>query len=297
MTTSQAAPQAAPSAKPKSKRPLVIALAVVLVVALGVGGFFGITELMRSGTYDDAVRLMSDKDYSSALVKFNELGDYRDAQQKATTAQNYIDYEAAKARFDSGDLEGALTEFTRLSSAGFIDSSDWVKQVKYALAEKKLAAGDNFGAYYDFASLGSYSDAVARAEASKIPFPASGIIWQDPAFFSVDCGIKFDYRFSSGGSFYKIYAGSQLIATVFMNGISEVMVEVPPGDYIIKEGTGDLWWGPELAFGEKGYYSTMTFDDYGTDYVNLAYNELVTITIGSAGAGNISERDEDLSSF
>lgn len=324
----------AAQAPKKNRKPLIIALAAVGVIIIAVIAFFGIQEMNRSNAYNTADMHFSNGEYALARDGFSELGDYRDAMDRARIADDYDVYEQGKALYEEGAYADARTKFASIISSGISEVSEWIQRCDYALADELYVAGDLEGAlegfkalgsyedaeeridaieyeladkmlaegaveeaYEAFLALGSYSDAAARAAAIPQAFPASGVLWQAEGSHYQYAAIEIDYKYSSGGAFYKIYSGETLMAMLFCNANSTVRVYLNPGNYTIKEGTGDNWFGTDLAFGKKGYYSTMTYDDSGTDWFTLGDGDLVTITINSGSAGNVSERDEDLSTF
>lgn len=327
-------PVAAAQKPKKSKKPLIIVLAAVAVAIIAIVAFFGIQEMNRSNTYDTAIMNFDNGEYALAEEAFLGLGDYKDSAERATVAGIYSTYEQAKQLYEEGafadaksmfsmvaetdisdvlewlnkcdyaladelyaegNLEAARDSFAAL--ANFEDASERVQKIKYELADKKQVEGDIEGAYNAFSALGTYADSADRAAALLQPWPGSGVLWQAEGSHYDLAAIEIDYRFSEGGSFYKIYSGETLMAMLFCNANSTVRVYLQPGNYTIKEGTGDTWFGTDLAFGKKGSYSTMTYDDAGTDWFALSDGSLVTITINADTDGNVGERGEDLSSF
>ena len=87
------------------------------------------------------------------------------------------------------------------------------------------------------------------------------------------------------------------MATLFVNANSTARVYLQPGNYIVKEGTGDVWFGEQLAFGQAGRYLTWTYDETGTDYLTLGYGNLITLSVNVNENPNVHERGEDYSSF
>lgn len=288
----------APAAvKKRSKKPLVITLVAVLAVILIVLGVLVFQEVSRSNAYDQAMTQYDQGEYQAARDGFAELGDYKDAEEMYRLSTLYLNYEAAIALYESGDYDAAYTEFNLLLSSSISDIADWIDKVEYAQADELFTEGDLEGAYKAFLALGSYSDSAERATACTQPFPATGVLWQAEGSHYEFCALDIDYRYSSGGAYYKVYSGATLMATLFVNANSTARVHLQPGTYTVKEGSGDVWFGETLAFGKAGWYSTMTYDDTGTDYFTLNDGDLVTITINTDSAGNITERGEDLSTF
>lgn len=318
----------------KSKKPFIIAGVVVLVIALGVAGFFVYQEVSRSNAYNQAQEYFNNAQYAEAETAFRELGDYQDAQAKKVLSGQYKTFAEGQDLFEEGSYEDARAKFENLLSSDLQGVEEWInacdyaladelyyegslqaassafaelgdyedaaersQAIKYEVAEKQLAEGDPEAAYNTFLALGDYSDAAARAAAIPQAFPATGILYQAEGSYYAYAAVEIQYLYSEGASFYKIYNGETLVGSLFLNANSTQRIYLTPGTYTIKEGTGDMWFGHDLAFGKNGYYSVMTFDDTGTSAFSLGDGDLVTITINSGTAGNISEESESYSNF
>lgn len=253
--------------------------------------FTDIEEWVNKCGYALAEELYDDGDVDAAYDAFVALGSYSDSADRA----NAIKYEIAEELLANGEPEEAYDMFVELGD--YSDSSERAQGVKYHIAERYLQAGDPEKAYEIFLELGDYNDSAARAAAIVQPFPASGVLYQAEGTYYEFAAIEIDYKFSSGGAYYKIYNGETLVATLFCNANSTARVYLTPGEYMIKEGTGDTWFGEPLAFGKNGRYSIMTYDDTGKDSFALNDGDLVTITMNTGTSGNVSERGEDYSSF
>lgn len=287
----------APQKKKKSKKPLIITLASIAAVAIIIAAVLISQEVARSNAYDQAVSSFDQGNYAGAYDEFSALGTYRDAADMAQMSDQYVLYEEAQALYAAGSYDEARMLFNRLSSSGVGNTDEWIDKCDYALAEQILAGGDPEAAREAFLLLGSFQDAAERADACTKPFPATGIVYQDSGSYYEYCAIDIDYKYSTGGAFYKVYSGDTLVASLFLNANTTARVYLKPGNYVLKEGTGDYWYGEALAFGKAGWYSVMTYNDSGTDYITLNEGDLVTITINTSTEGNVSDRDEDFSDF
>ena len=322
--------------KKKSKKPLIIILSVIAVIALCVAGFFIFQEVSRSNAYDQATASFNSGNYSQAESTFSELGDYRDAKDMAQLSKAHALFEEGKSLYDKGDYEEAKAKFALVNSKDLSDEvTEWMNKCDYALAEELFDQGDYSGAQTAFFDLGNYSDSVERVSACGYviaeqlasngeveeayeaflglgdyldsaqraiactqPFPESGILFQNSDYYYDLCAIEIDNQHPTGAIFFKIYNGDAVVATMFINAGTTARVYLKPGDYTLKEGTGDIWFGEAVAFGKSGRYHQMTFSDTGTDYLTLADGDLMTITINlSLGSGNISDKREDYDSF
>jgi tetratricopeptide (TPR) repeat protein len=240
-------------------------------------------ELARLGLdYEAAQALLDAEDYEGAKQAFEALSGFEDAADKALFCQQNIDYLAAIADFDKGDFERALEVFTELADAKFEDTAQWRDKSNYAIANKKYEAGDLYGAYGLFKNLGSFEDSAERAQQCTTAFPATGELYHNGDFVSSVSALVLNGSNTSYPSYYKLYTGSTLVATFFLNAGGSCTIELPPGDYQVREAIGDVWFGEEVMFGDEGDYAIMTFDD-GIDYFTLEYNIEMTITLSVIG--------------
>jgi tetratricopeptide (TPR) repeat protein len=228
--------------------------------------------------YEAALALLDAEDYEAALGAFLELGDFADTRALATLCQQNIDYRAALDAFEAGDFEEALEGFADLAAVGFSDSSEQRDAVAYAIADQKFNAGDRYAAYQDFEALGSYKDSSDRMQQCTTEFPATGELYHNDGYRSSSSAIVIDATSSSYTSYYKIYSGGDLVSTIFLNVGGSCTIEVPPGDYTLKEASGTTWFGEDVMFGDEGYYELLLFDG-NNDYFTLEYNVKVTITL------------------
>jgi tetratricopeptide (TPR) repeat protein len=233
--------------------------------------------------YEAATAFLDAGDYEAALSVFRRLGSYGNSVTMATFCENTIDYEAATALLDAGDYEAALSVFIALGS--FEDSASLAtlceNKVAYAAAEQKYNEKDYYGAYQAFEALGSYEDAAERMQQCTTPYPSTGEIYHNGSYVSSSSAIVIDGGNASYAGYYKVYSGSDLVSTIFLNPGGKCSIDVPSGNYTIKEASGDVWFGEEIMFGDDGYYEVMLFDE-GNDYFLLEYNIRVTITLSVA---------------
>ncbi|MDR2587044.1 MAG: hypothetical protein LBC23_02120 [Coriobacteriales bacterium] len=147
----------------KSKKKLLIILgSVVLVVLIAVGAFVGFS-LWRASVYEQGVADLAEENYWEARDLLTKLGDYKDAQELADTAQKGLEYDAAIEVMDAGDYEGAKTAFEALGD--FKDAADQAlicqQNIDYQEATAAFEEGDFERAQELFADLASakFSDA------------------------------------------------------------------------------------------------------------------------------------------
>jgi tetratricopeptide (TPR) repeat protein len=245
--------------------------------------------------YNAAQALLDAEDYEGALAAFDALKGFKDSVDKAALCQNTLDYRAAIEDFEAGDLEAAFDAFSALTTAGFSDSAEWADKTAYAIADQSYEAGDHYAAYQGFKELGSYKDAAERMQQCTTPYPETGEYYHNEAYVSTSSAIVIDAANASYASYYKIYSGSDLVSAIFLNPGASHMTELPPGNYTLKEASGDVWFGEEIMFGDEGYYDVLVFDD-GNDYFTLDHNVEVTITL-SVASGDIKSSPTDREDF
>jgi tetratricopeptide (TPR) repeat protein len=231
--------------------------------------------------YEAARALLDAEDFEGAKRAFEALAGFEDSTNLALLCQQNIDYLAAVDSYDKGDFDSALTTFGALASAGFSDASDWKDKTSYALAAKLYDEGDFYGAFKAFKALGSYEDSSARMEQCTTSYPNTGEHYHNGDYVSSASAIAIDGGNASYAAYFKIYSGGTLVSTIFLNAGGSCTIEVPPGDYSIKEATGDYWFGEEIMFGDEGYYEVMLFDGGEYNYFNLGDNIITTITLAA----------------
>ena len=154
------------------------------------------------------------------------------------------------------------------------------------------------GKYYHAEELFTFcdwADAQERAETCRQPWPSTGQIWKDP---SLSAGTQLTVTVNGQpdvGMHVKIYQrnGTDLAAALFIGGSGSASTWLPGGTYVIKDGTGTDWYGPEDSFGGYGSYETMTFDDDDATEVELesgyTYTISINVTESTGGTGVGSE--------
>ena len=245
--------------------------------------------------YLAAVALFDNKDYQGALTAFTAMGGFKDSADYVTKCQQNIDYLQAIDDYNNGNFDSALDTFSNLDLEGFTGASDWVDKTDYAIADKKFKDGDVYGAYLDFEALGSYSDAATRMKACTTPFPATGELYHNSKYVSDRSAITIDASASIIATYFKIYSGKTHVASFWVNAGDKITIELPPGNYTLKEAVGPVWFGEDIMFGDEGYYEIMLFKDNKDSY-DLGDNVEATITL-AADEGNMGTTDTDRTGF
>ncbi|MCF0238243.1 MAG: hypothetical protein HUK24_06550, partial [Sphaerochaetaceae bacterium] len=161
-------------------------------------------------------------------------------------------------------------------------------QYEYLNACLLALNGKYWEAYQAFENL-DYLDSEERAKACIQKWPNNGVLWKNKSYSSANTELTIAvYASSDSAMFIKLYNGYNYdhVASLFIGGSGKATVSLPSGHYIIKDGVGSLWFGPEDAFGYYGDYETMTFDD-GSQiaYFENGYGYTLSINIETATGG------------
>lgn len=145
-----------PPGKPKKKKKtgLIIAIVAVVVVALGVGGFFGLTAMER-GKVDSAFTEGRYADVISSLDGF--FGGFIKSDY-----QQHYEYSQARLLLTENKTDDALKILDKLGK--FEDSEELANATRYSVAEGQLAAGSLDEALAGFKELGDYEDSPERVK-------------------------------------------------------------------------------------------------------------------------------------
>lgn len=123
--------------------------------------------------------------------------------------------------------------------------------------------GEYYRAYQRFTWL-DYNDSEARAEACARPWPKNGEIYRNSKYKGTKTTliVKIDQQNNGEAAFIKLYASNgDLVSCLFISKAGKATAKIPADTYTIKIGTGDLWFGPEYAFGENGEYEILIFEE------------------------------------
>lgn len=110
-----------------SKRKIRI-LSCVLALFVVVVGIAAVC-LFPYTKYYYACHLLEQKNYESAQIQFQELGDFKDSAELCVEAQNMQLYEQAKALMDSGDYTAARYAFQDLGD--FLDAKEQQQKARH----------------------------------------------------------------------------------------------------------------------------------------------------------------------
>ncbi|MDR1599876.1 MAG: hypothetical protein LBS11_08435 [Oscillospiraceae bacterium] len=130
-------------------------------------------------------------------------------------------------------------------------------------AERLFSNQQYYSAYSLFMSLGSYGDSADRAAMCVQPWPSAGALERAGAYRGTLAELKILSTYPSDTAcLVKIYArDGGFAASLFVPGGETTTIGIAPGEYMVRVGSGQAWFGAEEAFGQDGAkYSTLEFN-------------------------------------
>ena len=151
---------------------------------------------------------------------------------------------------------------------------DYIRGCVFTMQEKYYSARESF-------EDSRFGDWEKRAGACVQKWPKNGQLYKNSNIkgsgMELTVSVNADKK---SAMLVKIYTtDGTLVASLFIGGTGKAKTKLPGGVYIIKDGSGTDWYGPEEAFGKTGSYETMTFDNYGNAEVELKNGHSYTITV------------------
>jgi hypothetical protein len=119
----------------KKNRKIATICAISAVIVLAFTILF-IEEIIPGNRYSKATTMWEEGDYNSAAEIFQNLGDYKDADQKLLA----VKYDQAEAMANTGDYDGAIANYTEL--ADYEDAADKLNDAKCQKAAALLTEGN-----------------------------------------------------------------------------------------------------------------------------------------------------------
>ena len=167
-TKIQQTPKSSGLSSQSKKRIAKISFIVVAVVLIGIVGAIIINQhIKKQNLYEEAVKLLEQGNYSSAINAFYQLGNYKNSEELLLEANEYKteqDYIEAMTFLKSGNYDDAMTAFSLLGN--YKDSAERYEEAKrlkctivYGVAEDYLQSGNIYEAATTFYSIGDYGDA------------------------------------------------------------------------------------------------------------------------------------------
>ena len=142
--------------------------------------------------------------------------------------------------------------------------------------------------------------ATPLAQQCEQPWPRTGELWREPSMRGGNMELTFRIdQDSDEGFLVKLYKSGQHVSTAFVYGSGSITLTLPGGKYVIKDGSGSVWYGLKETFGDLGSYETMTFDDRGTQEVTLqpGHGYTISVNVSSAGGESVGSEGMDWDSF
>lgn len=120
----------------------------------------------REIRYNDAVKLLADKEYTSANQAFIDAGNFGDAESRIGEPF----YIQGKELLTTGDYVAANIAFT--SAGDYSDASTMAKEALYREAGMLVSNGEHAEAIQIYQSLGEYSDSIAQLNMTRYSYAA-----------------------------------------------------------------------------------------------------------------------------
>lgn len=159
----------------KKKRTILIVVSFLAIVLTIVSFILSFYSLSRD--YNIAMDYYNNCDYTSALIEFKALGNYRDSKKLAEKVCAIVEeiernnsmeetYNYAINLLLEGEYKNAINEFSSLGE--YSDSKEKYAESKYLFAKELLVKGEYKQAYQLFNELGDYKDCSKLALESQV---------------------------------------------------------------------------------------------------------------------------------
>lgn len=139
--------------KKNNKPKIFIAVAVIIVVIIAINAVRFLPGFIVETKYNSAVELQENKNYSEAIAKFQELGDYEDSEKRIKECK----YQNALLLIEAEDFSGAKGLLSELKGYN-TDIETKLQICDYSIAKKHLEKGKYDKAEELFKELGDYGD-------------------------------------------------------------------------------------------------------------------------------------------
>ena len=156
----------------------------------------------------------------------------------------------------------------------------------YQTGLKLMQEGKYYSAYESFSESG-LEEAEEMKQQCVQTWPATGELWHSSAHKSNRTELKITVNQDNDrATLVRVYQKNEPVSVMFIGGSGSATIRIPPGTYVIKDGSGTDWFGMKEAFGREGYYETMTFGDDDSEEVQLDSGYAYTITINTESNPN-----------
>ena len=123
--------------KKNNKPKIFIAIAVIVVVIIAINAVRFLPGFIVETKYNSAIELQENKNYSEAIIKFEELGDYEDSQKRIKECK----YQNALLLIEAEDFSGAKGLLSELKGYN-TDIETKLQICDYSIAKKYLEKGN-----------------------------------------------------------------------------------------------------------------------------------------------------------
>jgi len=128
-----------------------------------------IPNMLDEQSYQQAITMMSNKQYEDAISKFEAIDFYKDSKDKIVECK----YGQATTLLEENEPQKAKTIFKQLKD--YRDSSDLVIECDYKTALNYKTDGELLKAYNEFTKLSDYKDSEEQLDKLKSPLYKKGV--------------------------------------------------------------------------------------------------------------------------
>ncbi len=126
------------------------------------------------------------------------------------------------------------------------------------------------------------------AESCIQPWPKNGEVWRAEGIGAGDMELTIDVNQPDDTAYFaRLYLDGTHVSDLFVGGTGSATVRLPAGNYTIKDGSGETYFGVREMFGRYANYETLEFDDEGTTVAYLQKGHGYILSI------NITESEKD----
>ena len=142
---------------------------IIFVLAMPVCFTNIIPNMLDEQSYQQAITMMSNKQYEDAISKFEAIDFYKDSKDKIVECK----YGQATTLLEENEPQKAKTIFKQLKD--YRDSSDLVIECDYKTALNYKTDGELLKAYNEFTKLSDYKDSEEQLDKLKSPLYKKGV--------------------------------------------------------------------------------------------------------------------------
>jgi len=263
-------------------------------------------ECWHAWSYEKGKALYEEGNYAAALEALETAEGYGDSPSILKNCRFFLLQQDIADAMERGDYAQALSLIESEDGEGLENREAMIAEcnmgIQYAEAEEAFDNELFYTAYGIFHDLGSYRDALSRAEACVLSKPSTGEIYHNSAYTASGCSLKINPNTNDGScTYFKIYtvSGAEeiLVSCVFINSGATATVHLPAGTYILKTATSSgNWYGEKEMFGSNGVYQRLQSSDSSDRFTLERYGDYV-LTLSNATNGNVGSQRENRDNF